>query len=187
MKVTERYATAIRSSCLTVDERTTYSDTDVLAGMGCADKALTTGKGFDGRDIPKTPLAVPLQRLFMGDNGAAKVIVGVLEDMAWKRARTMGVKLKLQQARELAQQCLQWHRDSACKVCGGHGTQVIPGTKTLGGSICKPCRGTGKAPFERQFRHEWRDLARWLLVQMERAQAKAGPEAMKWIAPKLDF
>ena len=64
---------------------------------------------------------------------------------------------------------------------------VIPGTKTLGAVACKACRGEGRSPFERNFAHERRDLARWLVAEMEREQAKAGHEAMKWIAPRLEL
>lgn len=187
MRITDRYASAVRSSCLTVDERTTYSDTDVLGSMACADRALTRGVDFSGRSIPPAPLAVALERLFLGDNRQAKVIVGVLEQLAWKRARTMRVKLPIGDARDMAQKCLTWHRDSKCKPCGGHGVLVMPGTKTLGGQKCSVCKGEGVVPFEKQFPYERRELARWMVAEMEREQAKAGPEALKWIAPKLDF
>jgi hypothetical protein len=187
MSIADRYATAIRSSCLTVQERTTFSDTDVLASMACADRALTRGRDFRGRSIPPAPLAVALERLFLGDNRQAKGIVALLEEMAWKRARTMRVKLPLADARSMAQKCLAWHRDSKCKPCGGHGVLVIQGTKTLGHQKCNVCRGEGTVPFEKQFPFERRELARWLVAEMEREQGKAGPEAMKWIAPMLEF
>jgi hypothetical protein len=187
MSIADRYATAIRSSCLTVDERTYRSDTDVLAGMGCADRALSRGKDFNGRDIPKAPLAVALQRLFMGDNHASREIVQVLADLAWRRARTTGVKLARPQAADMARACLAWHRSGVCKPCGGHGVMVMPGTKTLGHQKCGACKGEGAVPFERQFPQELRELARWLVAEMERDQAKVGPEAMKWIAPMLDL
>jgi len=173
MKITDRYASATRSSCLTVDERTTFSDTDVLGAMGLAAKAF--------------PLAVLLQRLFLGDNGASKLIVGKLELMAWHRARPLRVKLTLQEARGMAQQCLHWHRDSACKACGGHGKLVIEGSTTLGEFTCNVCHGTAKVPFESQFKVEWRELAKWLVGEMEREQSQAGPEAMKRLAPRLSL
>ncbi|MNL03287.1 hypothetical protein D3C87_1238190 [compost metagenome] len=187
MTIADRYATAIRSSCLTVEERTTFSDTDVLGSMACADRALTRGIDFAGRSIPPAPLAVALERLFLGDNRQARVIVDVLEQMAWKRARTIRVKLPIGEARDMAQKCLAWHRDNKCKPCGGHGVLVMPGTKTLGGQKCGVCKGEGTILFEKQFAFERRELARWLVAEMEREQAKAGPEAMKWIAPKLDL
>ncbi|MDM0041866.1 hypothetical protein QTI05_22690 [Variovorax sp. J22R193] len=178
MKIADRYASAIRSSCLTVDERTTFSDTDVLGAMGLASRTL---------DQEGHPLAVALERLFAGDNGASMIIVQVLSDMAWRRARTTKVRLNRMGAADMAKACLAWHRDGVCKACGGHGTLVIPGSTTLGPHDCKPCRGDGKVPFERQFDLEQRELAAWLVAQMEREQSRAGPAAMKALAPRLDF
>lgn len=178
MKILDRYASAVRSSHLTVDERTTYSDTDVLGAMALADRNLTKDSH---------PLAVALERLFTGDNGAAPKIVGVLAGMVRGKAPALKLKITLTQAEDIARACLAWHRDGVCKPCGGHGTLVIPGSTTLGTQTCKPCRGEGRVPFERQFRVEWRDLAAWLVSEMEREQARAGPAAMKMIAPRLDF
>ncbi len=173
MKIQERYATAIRSSCLDVDERTTYSDTDVLGSYGLAAKV--------------HPLAVALERLFSGDNGAATEIVETLADLAWRRAIKTGIKLRRVESVDMARACLAWHRDGTCKDCGGHGQMVIKGSTTIGGAICKACRGTGRIPFERQFKHEWRALAAWLVAEMECEQGRAGPAAMRKLAPKLDF
>lgn len=173
MSIQDRYATAVRSSCLTVDARTTYSDTDVLGAMGLASK--------------QSPLAAMLLRLFTGDNTASREIVGVLEQMAWRKARGLRVKLTLQQARHMAQTCLHWHRDNVCKNCGGHGKMKIPNTNVVGNAICKECRGTGRVSFDKQFRHEWRELAAWLVAEMETEQAQAGPAAMRQLASYLDM
>jgi hypothetical protein len=178
MRITDRYATAVHSSCLTVDERTTFSDTDVIGAMGLADRSLTAGGH---------PLAVALERMFVGDNGAANKIVEVLACMVRAKAPSMRVGLTHTQAVDMAQACLAWHRDSVCKPCGGHGQHVIKGSTTIGGALCKPCKGTGHIPFEQQFRIEWRELARWLVIEMEREQGRAGPAAMRKIAPSLDF
>jgi hypothetical protein len=187
MKVTDRYASAIRSSCLTVDERTTFSDTDVVGAMGLADRCLTEGRDSNGNPGRHAPLAVALQRLFTGDNGAAMVVVQLLSQKAWERARATRVRLNRIGAADMAKACLAWHRDGVCKPCGGHGTLVIPGSTTLGPVTCKPCKGEGKVPFERQFPVELRDLAGWLVAEMEREQHHAGPAAMRSLAPKLDF
>lgn len=178
MLIQDRYATAVRSSCLTVDERTRMSDTDVLGAMGLADRALTAAGH---------PLSVALERLFAGDNKASTTIVEVLMQMARGKAPALRTDITTAQARDMAKACLAWHRDGTCKPCGGHGQHVIPNTTTLGGAICKPCRGSGRVPFEKQFRHEWRELARWLVAEMEREQGRAGPAAMQAIAPRLDL
>lgn len=173
MLIQDRYASAIRSSNLQTDERTTYSDTDVLGAFGLA--AIE-------HDLP-----VALQRLFCGDNSASVEIVAML---AWK-VRDKAPKLRLRiaetQAVDMARACLAWHRNSRCRACGGHGKLVIPGTKTIGHQDCKVCTGTGTRPFDREFHQSFRELAGWLVSEMERAQSQAGTEAMKKIAPKLEL
>lgn len=173
MLIQDRYASAIRSSNLQTDERTTYSDTDVLGAFGLAGK--------------EHPLAAALQRLFLGDNRAAHDCTMELAGLAGSRARHLRVDLKPKQAIEMAKACLAWHRHSACRVCGGHGYKLIPGTKTIGGEECKSCRGSGKRPFESEFHAAFRDVAAYLVSEMERAQARVGGAAMAKIAPKLEL
>ena len=88
---------------------------------------------------------------------------------------------------DMARAVLSWHRDGICRKCGGHGFQIIAGTPTIGESACTACRGTRKIPFDRNFSLETLDLARWLLGEVEKEQAKAGPAAMAALAPKLDL
>lgn len=178
MKITDRYASAIRSSNLKHDERSTHADTDVLGAFGIADGRLSACGHA---------LSVPLTRLFMGDLKAAGEIVAVLAVMARGKAPALQTDITKAQAEDMARACLAWHRDSTCKACGGHGRFVIKGSTTIGGAICKTCKGTGKVLFEKQFRHEWRDLARWLVSEMEREQGRSGPEAMKALGRELDF
>lgn len=184
MRITDRYATAINSSCLTVDERTTRSDTDVLGAMGLADKYL--------EEMDK-PLAVPLTRLFMGDNSAGEEIVRLLTAKIRGKAPSLKLKITIAQAEDMAKACLAWHRNGTCEPCGGHGVLKIPGTTTLGAAACKACKpsagattGTGKRPFEREFHPSMRELAAWVVAEMEREQAQAGAEAMKTIAGYLE-
>jgi len=180
MKIQERYATAVRSSCLTVDERTTYSDTDVLGAMGLASR--------------EHPLAVALERLFYGDNTASEDLLNILTEMLQGKAPSLQTRISASVARDMARACLAWHRDGTCKACGGHGKQLIPGTKTHSERPCHACKpspnaatGTGKVPFERSFHPERRPLAAWLVSEMQREQAKAGPAAMKRLAPSLNL
>lgn len=195
-RISNRYASAVRSSNLGSDPRTYMGDSDVLGAMGLADKALTTGRAGDGTPVKPVPLAVPLERLFAGDNNATYDIVRMLADMAWRQARAEDVKMNHAQARDMAQACLAWHRHGRCPACEGRGYELIPGTKTLSDRECQDCCGShipaafrtpGKMPFERQFRPEWRTLARWLTAEMIRAAGHAGPQAMKALAPRLDL
>ncbi|MES2973379.1 MAG: hypothetical protein V4757_07210 [Pseudomonadota bacterium] len=171
MKIQERYAVAVNSTCLTVDERTTFSDTDVVGAYGLASKS--------------EPLAVRLERLFHGDNGASAALVTDLSQLLRNKAASMRLRIARTQADDMAKACLAWHRNGTCKTCGGHGLQLIPGTKTHSERDCLSCRGTGRRPFERNFRHELQGLAGWLVAHMEREQARAGPAAMQSLAPML--
>lgn len=196
--IRERYSSAVHSGSLTVDEKTTYSDSDVLGAHGLADKHLTAGfvtTGPDGQGYPvkPAPLAVGLERLFAGDNSATHAIVRALAEMVFEQSWVEKVKLSRVQADDMARACLAWHRGGTCKACGGHGKTLIPGTKTHSDHDCQACydrrlgAATGKIPFERNFRQEWQPLARWLVVEMERESGRAGQAAMRAIAPKLDF
>jgi hypothetical protein len=187
MIISDRYASAIRSNRLTVDAKTTMSDTDVLGAMGLADRELTTGKDSQGNDVHPAPLAVALERLFAGDNSAAFTIVDVLARMAWGRAKASRILLRRTEAKDMARACLAWHRDGTCKPCGGHGTLVIPGSSTLGAVRCKKCKGTGALAFETQFELELVPIAAWLVAEMQRDMSRAGPAAMRKIAPSLDL
>jgi hypothetical protein len=162
----DRYASAIRSSCLTVDERTRMSDSDVLGAAGLAAKS--------------HPLALALLRLFMGDNFASVRVTEILAEMAWAKARYFKARVSRGDSELIAQACLAWHRDGTCKHCGGHGLLTIPGTKTLGHRSCQPCAGTGMLPFERQFSvAEVRELARWLVSELDREHGRATQAASR--------
>ena len=184
--IKERYAQAVHSKALTVDPKTVMSDTDVLGAMGLAGKYLASGRNAMGEPIKPAPLAVPLERLLAGDNNAAHEVVRVLGALVFEQSWTIRVRITRGQAEDMARACLAWHRDGRCNPCGGLGELVIPGTRTLGAQ-CGHCHGTGKIAFEPHFRHEWQELARWAVAEMDRAAGRAGPEAMKALAPKLSL
>lgn len=186
-KIANRYASAVHSSNLVVDGKTYMGDSDVLGAYGIADRVLNTGKTSDGQNVRPAPLAVSLERLFSGDNRATYEIVRVLAEMAHEHSFKINCRIKRVQCVDLARACLAWHRDGACKPCEGRGYALIPGTKTLSERECPECRGSRKMPFERQFRPEWRELARWLVSEMARASGHAGPAAMRALAPQLNL
>lgn len=170
MRVIERYTTAVNSGSLAVDERTTWSDSDVLGAAGLAARHQALG--------------LALLRLFADDK--PEQAVSMLSDMAFRRARTLKVKLSQVQAGDLAKAVLGWYRHGTCQPCGGTGFKVIPGTPALGDS-CPHCGGTGKIPFDRQFPESVRELARWLSGEIDRSQVAAGRAAMAMLAPRLEL
>lgn len=173
MKILDRYAGAVRSSNMGSDPDTVYSDSDVVGAAGLAAK--------------RAPLGVALMRLFSGDNHAVGEIVRILSAKAVGKAYRIGNEIAGVEADDVARAVLAWHRDGACKPCGGHGQKLIPGTTTIGDDKCPACRGTGRVSFDRQFSMEKLELARWLVAELEREMAIAGPEAMRMLAPRLDL
>jgi hypothetical protein len=174
-KIIDRYSSAVRSSNLRSKEATTYSDSDVLGAMGLAAK--------------QRPLAAALARLFTGDNHASGEIVEILAGLAWGKAAETHVQLKRPQATDMARAVLAWHRDGTCQTCKGHGYAIL-GTIGAGRAVvsdhdCPACKGTAKLPFGPQFPAERRSVAWWLLSQVEREQAHAGPAAMAALAKRL--
>lgn len=179
MRISDRYASAVRSSRLVIDPLTTYSDTDTLGAYGIADRRLTS---------TSHSLAVALARLFTGAGSSQEIMLELCR-MLQGKSRHMGLKLSRTQAIEVAAACLAWHKDSACKPCGGHGFLVMPGMPVMSDKRCPVCRGDGRRTreFERSLRPEWRDIAGWLIAEMESEMGRAGPAAMAAIAPSLDF
>ena len=193
MKITDRYASAIHSSRLVTsrendkDGQTTVEDLDAIGAYAWADRDLTRGHDSSGNAVRPAPLAVPLERLFAGDHRAAHEIVGMMSDMVWRRAREVRVKINHLQAHDMACACLAWCRNGTCKSCGGHGKTLIPGSKSFSDHDCQPCVGTGKLVFNSAFRREHRELASWLVAELEREMGRAGPQAMRVLAPKLEL
>ena len=176
-RIIDRYSAAVHSGNLASEEKTVFSDSDVLGAAGLAAK--------------RSPLAISLARLFAGDNREASELVRIMSRMAVGKAYRMEQVIEEVAAQDLARAVLAWHRDGRCKVCGGHGYELTPadhgGRRTVTERACHACRGTGKMPFEPQFPRERRDLAKWLQAELEREQAMAASEAMKSLAPRLDL
>lgn len=168
----DRYASAIRSSNLGSKPETTNSDSDVIGAAGLAAK--------------RSPLAIALLRLLCGDNHASASVVGILADRAVGKAYRMGGECTRVEAWDISAAVLAWHRDGACKACGGHGVRLIAGTTTLGNDKCPQCV-FGRIRFDRQFSEKRLGLAMWLSSEIEREQAIAGSDAMRALAPRLDL
>lgn len=176
---TDRYSSAVHSGNLKSDPNRETA-LDVVGAAGLAAR--------------RSPLAVALLRLFVGDDREAEQIVTILENMAVGKAYRLGIEITRPEARDMGKAVLAWHREGVCKPCGGHGFDVQNGSSKVGqgravlsATNCKFCRGTGKILFDRQFPITRLELARWLLAEIEREQAVAGPSAMAALAPKLDL
>ena len=174
-RITDRYASAVRSSNLRSKPETTYSDSDVLGAHGLAAK--------------QRPLALALQRLFTGDGRHASEVVAIMAKSVCTWAyRQHDLVVSDAECTDISRAVLAWFRDGRCRHCGGHGFLLIPGTRTLDPDRqCGSCRGRGRVPFDRQFSMEQLLLARWLLGEVEREQAMAGAAAMRALAPSLNL
>jgi hypothetical protein len=158
MAALDRYVSATRSSNLSVDERTTMSDSDMLGAMGLASK--------------RNPLAAALARLYAGHNHAvAGVVTALANELTNHRPARELTRL---QCEDLSRAVLAWHRDGVCKPCGGHGHTAMPGAPVLSGNECRACAGAGRIKFERNFRERQVPVARWLLNRVESEVAGAG-------------
>lgn len=173
MTIIDRYASAVRSSNLRSNPDTTKSDTDVLGAAGLAAK--------------RTPLAMELLRLFVGDNDNGRKVSMTMADMLSSKAHAIGTHLLRVDAMSISRAVLAWHRDGKCRACNGLGFKIFDRSPTLSDQACHVCRGTTKIPFDPQFDAEHLEIARWLLAELEREMAIAGGEAMKSLAPRLDL
>lgn len=190
MTIIDRYASAaVGTRNMRSDPDTHCSDSDVVGAVGLAGKAVRTSA--TGETYAGAPLAMLLQRLFVGDNRGASEVVEVMADMAHRFAGKSHVRLKRVQAEDIARAVLAWHRDGTCRTCGGHGFDLTPGDRDTRRALtdrpCPKCKGTGRIPFERQFPIEQQLVANWLLTRVQEEQSKAGPAAMAALAPRLDL
>lgn len=188
MRISDRYASAVHSSNLKSSPNTMHSATDILGAYGIADRRLNAGVDAYGKEtFSKHPLAVPLERLFTGDNGAAVTIVDILSGIICGKAKAMRLDLTRVQASDMSRVVLEWFRRGACKSCNGHGFKIIPNTTTLGSIRCPGCDGNGKVLIEKIFRQNHRELVRWVVALMERESSAAGPAAMTALGASMSF
>jgi hypothetical protein len=190
-----RYARAVHSANLTVkdgrgnteDAETVIGDPEILGAHGLADKYLARGFDNANRKFTPAPLAVPLERLFAGDSNAAHEIVRMLADMALEQSYAFDTKIGRTQAQDMAKATLAWFRNGTCVPCGGRGFPLIKDSPVQSANECDRCNGSGKIPFDSNFRHEWKPLARWLKERVEAEAGRAAPNAMRALAAKMDL
>jgi hypothetical protein len=191
--IANRYASAVHASSLKPKGTKGRSEdqptaTDTLGAYGLADRTLT--EGYDrhsDRNFTPAPLAVPLARLLAGDGRAMYEIVRILSEMAFEESYRLRIKVRQSECTGMAQATIAWYRNGTCTHCGGHGWEAIPGAPMLSARECAPCRGAGKVPFLTQFEDRLVPLASWMRDRVEESVAKAGPQAMRHLAPSLDL
>lgn len=184
MTIIDRYTSAVHSSNLKSKEATTFSDSDVLGAAAFASKPVRVVNGVEVRG---SPLGIALMRLFAGDNTASADLVHVMASSLKGKSKREGVPMKWVQCEDIARAVLAWYRDGICKVCGGHGKEKLVGAPGLSDRNCGACKGTGRVDFDGAFTLEQLFLARWLLAEVDREQACAGPAAMAALAPRLSL
>lgn len=176
----ERYSAAIRTSSLKSIERTTRSASDLCAAAAFASvpNVVTGRRGH--------PLAMALERLFVGDGRAARSIVAILADSACNKAAELRIKPTFSRVRavDIARAVLAWHRDGRCKACGGHGFVRMANAPSLSDVACGACKGTARIDFDGQFRGEDAIIAHWLLSEVQRELSEAGTRAMACLAKR---
>lgn len=176
-KIVERYAAAVNRGDLSSDARSTFAGADVCGAFGLASR--------------KYRLAAALARMFVGGDKEAREVSRMMTRMLVSKAYQWGQPIGEAGADIMAGLVLHWHRDSACKVCGGHGFKLLfdaelgDGRGVVSDSPCPACGGSGKRPFEAMFPIERVPLANWLRGKVERETALAGPAAMRKLAPDL--
>jgi hypothetical protein len=191
-----RYAHAVHSGNLLVrsakhtsdEAQTVLGDPEVLGAFGLADRNLTNGVDGSGKPCNFAPLAVPLERLFAGDTRAAHTIVEILAGMAFIEARARSIKLAEYQAHNMARAVLAWFRNGTCLPCGGRGFPTIKDSPVQSATPCTHCgEKPGKIPLLKHFRYEWKPLVLMLKDHVESESEKAGPAAMRTLAPRLEL
>lgn len=172
MKFSDRYASAINTSNLKSEPRTTYSPSDCLAAMGLAAR--------------HHPLGAALQRLFV--DGKARECVDLMAKMARDHSFKIKARISPFQSQRMAEKVLAWYRHGVCTECGGTGKEIILEPKPhLSENDCRHCYGVGRRPFAPNFTAETLEVAMWLRNEVSKHQALAGKAAMELIAPSLDL
>lgn len=180
LSIQERYSQAIRSSNLTPDVNTTFSDLDVIGAMAIADRRLSTGL-FNRARIG----AGAVSRMVAGDSNATSDVVRVLAGRLIDSDQYDGPSVvSYVQALDIARACIAWLLHGACKRCGGRGKEPRRDAPTTHSAACPDCDGTGKMSFITHFRHEHKDAAKWLVQEMARDLGQCGAGALRALAPK---
>jgi hypothetical protein len=189
MSIVDRYASAVCAGNLASAPDTTFSNSDVLGAVGLAGKRTLGSETPDPRQ--GHPLATALLRLFTGGDNNGKAVAEILARMLIGKAFRMDADAPIceVEAMAVARLVLEWHRDSVCKCCGGHGFMVAAGElghsrAVIGDVACDQCRGTGRRQFDALFPVLRLELAMWLRAEVERETSKAGSVAMRMLAPQ---
>lgn len=175
-KILDTYAGAVARGDLSSDDRSTFRGADVVGAFGLA-----------GR---KHKLAAALARMFIGGDREAKEVSAIMTRMLVSKAHDLGEPIGEAAADLIAGIVLEWHRNSTCPMCKGHGFRTVAGElgesrAVIGSQACRTCKGRRVRPFDPLFPAERLSLARWLRDKVERETALAGPAALRYL--RLDL
>jgi hypothetical protein len=170
--IQERYAQAIRSSNLTCDVNTTFSDLDVIGAMAFADARLSRRDEW-GRSRPG---ACGISRLLAGDDREAKRAVQSVAHRVWARAASAGFDLVWKDAENIAKSCFAWMEHGGCRICAGSMSKR---------ATCSNCDGSGRISFVKGFSAEHYPFAKWAVQEIVADLSVAGAEAGRAIAEQM--
>lgn len=165
MDIQERYETARNSSNLKSLERTSFSDSDILAASGMAGQ--------------KNSDAMLLWQVAFQDKTSAKL--KLVEMLSERLMRQMLKHRWTGNPRTVAMECVAWMLHGTCQPCGGLGYKVIPGTPSLSDELCGHCHGTGKVALPETYAHAW------LSSYMQILTAVAGGQVMDKLAGDMNL
>lgn len=142
--VTELYTSATHASNLRV-EADRNGPADLLIASGWSPSRLGSAllrlhSEYDGVEHPKRGTEIYVHEFTM--------MLGKLKSLPDVRYQlTMQAeKWQIADAGNVAASVLMWWLDKVCSKCHGVRFEVIPGTPSLSGRLCKRCHGTGEAP-----------------------------------------
>lgn len=176
-RILDTYAGAVSRGDLSSDDLSTFRGADVVGAFGMA-----------GR---KHKLALALARMFVGGDREAKEVSAIMTRMLVSKAHEWGEPIGEAAADLIAGIVLEWHRNSTCPVCKGHGFRTVAGDlgesrAVIGSQPCRACRGRRVRNFDPLFPVERLGLARWLRDKVERETALAGPAAMRKLSELMN-
>lgn len=142
--VTERYTNATHATSLKV-EADKGGAADLLIACGWSPSRLGSAllrlhSEYDGVEHPKRGTAIYAHEFAM--------MLGKLKTLREVRYQLtlQAENWRMDGASDVAANVLLWWLDRVCHKCHGVRFEVIPGTPSLSGRLCRACHGSGETP-----------------------------------------